>query len=249
VLHQAALGSVPRSIEDPLSSHDSNVTGTLNMLVASRDAGVRRFVFASSSSIYGDDPHLPKVEARTGTPLSPYAVTKAAGERYVAVFGRAYGLPVVSLRYFNVFGPRQDPNGPYAAVIPRWTSALLHGSTVEIYGDGETSRDFCYLANAIQANVLAAVNGGPGSLGEAFNVAVGESTTLNQLFRLIRERIARHSPAVANVEPEYRDFRPGDVRHSRADIGKASSLLGYRPSHSLGEGLDEAMGWYVRSAL
>ncbi|HEY7472829.1 MAG TPA: SDR family oxidoreductase [Gemmatimonadota bacterium] len=249
VLHQAALGSVPRSIEDPLASHDSNVTGTLNMLVASRDAGVGRFVFASSSSVYGDDPHRPKVEERTGNPLSPYAVTKVAGERYAAVFGRAYDLPVVSLRYFNVFGPRQDPNGPYAAVIPKWISALLRGSPVEIYGDGETSRDFCYLANAIQANILAAVNGEPGSLGEAFNVAVGESTTLNELFRLLRARLVRHSPEVANVEPEYRDFRAGDVRHSLADIGKATNLLGYRPSHSLGEGLDEAMEWYVRSTL
>ena len=249
VLHQAALGSVPRSIEDPVSSHDSNVTGTLNMLVASRDAGARRFVFASSSSVYGDDPHLPKVESRTGNPLSPYAVTKAAGERYVGVFGRTYGMPVVSLRYFNVFGPRQDPNGPYAAVIPRWSAALLRGKPVEIYGDGETSRDFCYLANAIQANILAATNGGPESLGEAFNVAVGENTTLNELFRLLRERLARHDPAVASVEPEYRDFRAGDVRHSLADIGKASALLGYRPSHSLGEGLDEAMEWYVGSAL
>lgn len=249
VLHQAALGSVPRSIEDPVSSHESNVTGTLNMLVASRDAGARRFVFASSSSVYGDDPHLPKIESRTGNPLSPYAVTKAAGERYVAVFGRAYGMPVVSLRYFNVFGPRQDPNGPYAAVIPRWTAALLRGKPVEIYGDGETSRDFCYLANAIQANILAATNGAPESLGETFNVAVGENTTLNELFRLLRDRLAGHDPAIASVEPEYRDFRAGDVRHSLADIGKASTLLGYRPSHSLGEGLDEAMEWYVRSAL
>lgn len=249
VLHQAALGSVPRSIKDPVGSHETNVSGTLNMLVASRDVGVRRFVFASSSSVYGDDPGLPKVESRTGSPLSPYAVTKTAAERYVQVFGAAYGLPVVSLRYFNVFGPRQDPNGPYAAVIPRWIFALLRGTTPEIYGDGETSRDFCYLANTVQANILAATSGEPAALGETFNVAVGETATLNELFRLVRERLARHAPAVANVEPEYRDFRAGDVRHSLADISKAQRLLGYRPTHTLGEGLDEAMGWYVKSVL
>lgn len=249
VLHQAALGSVPRSIEDPVTSHESNVSGTVNMLVAGRDAGVGRFVFASSSSVYGDEPSLPKIESRTGRPLSPYAVTKVAGERYVRVFGDAYGLPVVSLRYFNVFGPRQDPNGPYAAVIPKWISALQNGKAVQIYGDGETSRDFCYLANAIQANVLAAMTGESGALGEAFNVAVGERATLNELFAMVRDRLARHSPAVADVEPEYRDFRAGDVRHSLADITKAERLLGYRPTHSLAEGLDESMGWYVESAL
>ena len=247
VLHQAALGSVPRSIEDPVGSHESNVSGTVHMLVASRDAGVRRFVFASSSSVYGDDPNLPKVESRTGTPLSPYAVTKAAGERYVEVFGRAYGLAVASLRYFNVFGPRQDPNGPYAAVIPKWISALRRGQTVQIYGDGETSRDFCYLANAVQANILAATVGEPAALGETYNVAVGQRITLNELFRLLREKLASHMPTVADVEPEYRDFRAGDVRHSLADIGKAERLLGYRPTHTLGQGLDESMGWYVES--
>ena len=249
VLHQAALGSVPRSIADPVTSHESNVNGTLNMLVAARDVGVRRFVFASSSSVYGDEPNLPKIESRTGRPLSPYAVTKAAGERYVEVFGHAYGLPVVSLRYFNVFGPRQDPDGPYAAVIPRWIAALLQGRTVQIFGDGETSRDFCYLANAIQANVLAAVTDEAAALGETFNVAVGERATLNELFAQVRERLAKHSPAIASAQPEYRDFRPGDVRHSLADVSKAERLLGYRPTHTLSSGLDESMGWYIDSAL
>jgi UDP-N-acetylglucosamine 4-epimerase len=249
VLHQAALGSVPRSIADPIASHESNVNGTLNMLVAARDAGVRRFVFASSSSVYGDEPSLPKIESRTGRPLSPYAVTKAAGERYVQVFGDAYGLPVVCLRYFNVFGPRQDPDGPYAAVIPRWIAALQAGDPVQIFGDGETSRDFCYLANAIQANLLAATTPRPEALGETFNVAVGQRATLNELFRQVRERLARYAPRVADVEPEYRDFRPGDVRHSLADIGKAEALLGYRPSHTLAAGLEEAMGWYVENGL
>jgi len=249
VLHQAALGSVPRSIADPVTSHESNVNGTLNMLVASRDAGVQRFVFASSSSVYGDEPNLPKVESRTGRPLSPYAVTKAAGERYVEVFRHVYGLPVVSLRYFNVFGPRQDPDGPYAAVIPRWVAALLQGRTVQIFGDGESSRDFCYLANAIQANVLAAVTQQAAALGETFNVAVGERATLNELFALVRERLARHSADIGEAQPEYGDFRPGDVRHSLADISKAERLLGYRPTHTLSAGLDEAMGWYIDSAL
>jgi UDP-N-acetylglucosamine 4-epimerase len=245
VLHQAALGSVPRSLEDPIASHESNVNGTLNMLVAARDAGVGRFVFASSSSVYGDDPNLPKVEIRTGRPLSPYAVTKAAGERYVEVFGAAYGLPVASLRYFNVFGPRQDPDGPYAAVIPRWVSALVRGAPVQIFGDGETSRDFCYLANAVQANLLAATASDPAALGQAFNVAVGQRTTLNELFRKLRERLAGRVPGAENVEPEYREFRPGDVRHSLADTSRAEDLLGYRPTHSLDQGLDEAMDWYL----
>lgn len=247
VLHQAALGSVPRSIADPVTSHESNVNGTLNMLLAARDAGVERFVFASSSSVYGDEPNLPKVESRTGRPLSPYAVTKAAGERYVEVFGHAYGLPVVSLRYFNVFGPRQDPDGPYAAVIPRWIAALQQGRPVQIFGDGETSRDFCYLANAIQANVLAATTREDTALGETFNVAVGERATLNELFGFLRERLVRHFPAIGDAKPEYADFRPGDVRHSLADISKAERLLGYRPTHTLRTGLDEAMQWYVDS--
>jgi UDP-N-acetylglucosamine 4-epimerase len=245
VLHQAALGSVPRSIADPLTSHECNVTGTVNMALAARDAGVERFVFASSSSVYGDQPELPKVEERTGRPLSPYAVTKAAGERYLEAFETVYGLPVVSLRYFNVFGPRQDPEGPYAAVIPRWIAALLGGEPVRIFGDGETSRDFCYLANAVQANVLAGTASDPQVLGEAFNVAVGARTTLNELFGLLRARLAERRPEVAEMEAIYEDFRPGDVRHSLADVSKAVRLLGYDPTHSLAEGLDEAMDWYV----
>lgn len=248
VLHQAALGSVPRSIEDPLTTHDANVTGTVRMLLAARDAGVARFVFASSSSVYGDDPLLPKVEGRTGRPLSPYAVSKAAGERYLEAFHAAYELPVVSLRYFNVFGPRQDPQGAYAAVIPRWIAALLRDEPVQIFGDGETSRDFCYVENAVQANLLAATTTEERALGEAFNVAVGARTTLNELFLQVRDRLAAHRPAVAGIEPVHRDFRPGDVRHSLADVTKAERLIGYRPTHSLAEGLDEAMGWYLEAS-
>lgn len=247
VLHQAALGSVPRSIEDPVGSHESNVNGTLNMLVAARDAGVRRFVFASSSSVYGDDPHLPKIESRTGRPLSPYAVTKAAGERYVEVFGLTYGLQVVSLRYFNVFGPRQDPEGPYAAVIPRWIAALVRHDPVQVFGDGETSRDFCYVANVVQANVLAATSAHPELPGQALNVAVGRRTTLNELFRALRERLVDRIPGVESAEPRYAAFRPGDVRHSLADTSLAERLLGYRPTHTLEDGLDEAMEWYLAS--
>lgn len=248
VLHQAALGSVPRSIADPRTSHDCNVTGTLNMAIAARDAGVERFVFASSSSVYGDQPELPKVEERTGRPLSPYAVTKAAGERYLEAFEAVYGLPVVSLRYFNVFGPRQDPEGPYAAVIPRWIAALLRSEPVRIFGDGETSRDFCYLTNAVQANVLAGTTSEPDALGQAFNVAVGARTTLNELFGLVRARLAERRPEVADAKAIHEDFRPGDVRHSLADVSKAVRLLGYHPTHSLAEGLEEAMDWYVREA-
>lgn len=248
VLHQAALGSVPRSIEDPLTSHDCNVTGTVQMALAAREAGVDRFVFASSSSVYGDDPGLPKIESRTGRPLSPYAVTKVAGERYMEAFHAAYGQSVLSLRYFNVFGARQDPAGPYAAVIPRWTAALLHDEPVMIFGDGETSRDFCYVANAVQANVLAGTTLEAAALAEAFNVAAGVRTTLKELFVQVKNRVAAHRPEVADVEPVFRDFRPGDVRHSLADVSKAGRLLGYDPTHSLADGLDEAMEWYVDAA-
>lgn len=247
VLHQAALGSVPRSVEDPVGSHQSNVDGTLNVLLASRDQGVARVVLASSSSVYGDDPGLPKVEARTGRPLSPYAATKVACEAYAHAFTGAYGLPVALLRYFNVFGPRQDPDGPYAAVIPRWIGEMLRGDPVVIFGDGETSRDFCYLENAIQANLLAATSQDPEASGAAFNVSYGEKTTLNELFRMIRDRLASEIADVGEIEPVYEDFRPGDIRHSLADLGKATALLGYRPTHSLADGLDEAMDWYVRT--
>jgi UDP-N-acetylglucosamine 4-epimerase len=245
VLHQAALGSVPRSLEDPLSTNASNISGFLNMLVAARDAGVRHFVYAASSSTYGDHPGLPKVEEVIGRPLSPYAVTKLVNELYAEVFGRCYGFHCIGLRYFNIFGPRQDPNGAYAAVIPRWVSALLAGREVAIFGDGETSRDFCYIDNAVQANLLAATVNVPEALGQVYNVAVGDRTTLNELFRLIRDELQRLAPGLKPSKPVYREFRAGDVRHSQADIGKAARLLGYVPSHRLADGIRAAMPWYV----
>ncbi len=245
VLHEAALGSVPRSIADPLQTHDANVTGFLRVLVAARDAGVRRVVYASSSSVFGDHPALPKVEDCVGRPLSPYAVSKLSDELYAHAFARCYGLELVGLRYFNVFGPRQDPNGPYAAVMPRWFAGLLEGREVEIYGDGETSRDFCFVDNVVQANLLAATTVNPDALGQAFNIAYGERTTLNELFRLIRDQVARIRPEAADVRPRHREFRPGDVRHSLADIGKARRLLSYSPTHSVREGLARTAPWYA----
>ncbi|MBK1699840.1 SDR family oxidoreductase [Thiococcus pfennigii] len=245
VLHQAALGSVPRSIEDPLTANAANVDGFLNMLVAARDAGVERFVYAASSSTYGDHPGLPKQEDLIGRPLSPYAVTKYVNELYADVFASAYGMKSIGLRYFNVFGPRQDPEGAYAAVIPKWTAAMIAGEEVDIYGDGETSRDFCYIANAVQANLLAATVTDPAAINQVYNVAVGESTTLNALFAAIRDALAPRLPRLRDIQPRYRDFRPGDVRHSLADIDKARTRLGYAPSHRLGEGLAQAMDWYV----
>ena len=246
VLHQAALGSVPRSIDRPVDSFDSNVSGFVRIMTAARDAGVKRFVYASSSSVYGDSPELPKVEERIGKPLSPYAATKFVDEVFAEVYARTYGMQCAGLRYFNVFGPRQDPDGAYAAVIPRWIASLVRGSEVVINGDGETSRDFCYVANAVQANVLAALAPALQAGHEAFNVAVGERTTLNQLFGLIREQVARERPEAGAVAPQFADFRAGDVRHSLADIAKAGSMLGYAPTHRLGQGLDAAMGWYLR---
>ncbi len=244
VHHQAALGSVPRSIANPLASHESNVTGFLNMLIAARDAGVARFVYAASSSTYGDHPDLPKVEERIGRPLSPYAVTKYANELYADVFARCYGVASVGLRYFNVFGPRQDPGGAYAAVIPRSVGQLMRREEVVINGDGETSRDFCYVRNAVQANILAALSG-PEAANQVYNVAVGERTTLNELFELVRALLAAHCPWVAQASARHGEFRAGDVRHSLADVSKARRLLGYAPSHRLEEGLREAMGWYA----
>ena len=249
VLHQAALGSVPRSIADPIATNAANITGFLNMLVAARDAQVHSFTYAASSSTYGDHPDLPKVEDRIGNPLSPYAVTKYVNELYAEVFARTYGFMTVGLRYFNVFGPRQDPNGAYAAVIPKWTASLLHGERVYINGDGETSRDFCFVANAVQANLLAATTDNKAALNQVYNVAVGERTTLNDLFRLIRDGLAANIPALANAEPEYRDFRAGDVRHSLADVGKARTMLGYQPSHTLAQGLDIALPWYCKDVV
>ena len=246
VLHQAALGSVPRSLEDPIATNAANIDGFLNMLVAARDAKVQSFTYAASSSTYGDHPGLPKVEDRIGKPLSPYAVTKYVNELYADVFARSYGFHTIGLRYFNVFGPRQDPNGAYAAVIPKWTAALLQGEPVFINGDGETSRDFCFVANAVQANLLAATTTAPEARNQVYNVAVGDRTTLNDLFRILRDALVPHGVA-PGTQPQYRDFRAGDVRHSQADVGKARSLLGYEPSHRLADGVGVAMPWYVRN--
>lgn len=244
VLHQAALGSVPRSINDPITTNSANIDGFLNMLVAARDAQVKSFTYAASSSTYGDHPGLPKVEDRIGKPLSPYAVTKYVNELYAEVFARTYGFNCIGLRYFNVFGKRQDPNGAYAAVIPKWTSAMIQDEDLFINGDGETSRDFCFVANAVQANLLAATAANPEARNQVYNVAVGDRTTLNILFALLRDNLAAHGVS-ASTQPVYRDFRAGDVRHSQADIGKAQRLLGYAPTHRLAEGVAEAMPWYV----
>ncbi len=244
VLHQAALGSVPRSIADPVATNAANIAGHLNMLVAAKDAGVKSFVYAASSSTYGDHPALPKVEERIGRPLSPYAVTKVVNEMYAEVFASTYGFKATGLRYFNVFGKRQNPNGAYAAVIPKWAGAMLTDETLFINGDGETSRDFCYIANAVQANLLAAT-ADEAAQGEVYNVAVSGRTTLNQLFEYLREALAAQGVSYEQ-DPTYRDFRPGDVRHSQADIGKASRLLGYAPSHTIVEGIGEAMPWYIQ---
>jgi UDP-N-acetylglucosamine 4-epimerase len=248
VLHQAALGSVPFSLEHPMSSHEANVTGFLHVITAARASHVRSFVYASSSSVYGDDPSLPKIEERTGQPLSPYAATKAMDETYAGVFARAYGFPSVGLRYFNVFGARQDPNGAYAAVIPRWIAAVLRGEPAYINGDGETSRDFCHVANVVQANLLAATTLDSAALNQVYNVAVGERTTLTELFGLIQDGLRKRRPALPETKPVYGDFRVGDVRHSLADITKARRLLGYEPLYRTRQGLDLAMDWYVRDA-
>jgi len=244
ILHQAALGSVPRSIDDPITSNASNVTGFLNMLVAAREAGVKRFVYAASSSTYGDHPGLPKVEETIGRPLSPYAVTKYVNELYADVFGRCYGLESVGLRYFNVFGPRQDPDGAYAAVIPKWIASLLREEPVYINGTGETSRDFCYVQNAVQANLLAATADRAEAVNQVYNVAVNARTNLVELFSLLRDGLAARHPALKECQPVFRDFRAGDVMHSQADIGKAGRLLGYQPTHTIRQGLDDALEWY-----
>lgn len=246
VLHEAALGSVPRSIEDPILSNSCNITGFLNMLVAARDAGAASFVYAASSSTYGDSPELPKVEDKIGKPLSPYAVTKYVDELYAEVFYSCYDFASVGLRYFNVFGQRQDPYGAYAAVIPQWHADLLNNRPVFINGDGETSRDFCYIENVVQANLLASFATGEAA-ARVYNVAYGESTTLNDLFELIRKEVARRRPEVAKVEPVHRDFRKGDVRHSLADISRARNLLGYEPEYDARRGLALASDWYIRN--
>lgn len=246
VLHQAAIGSVPRSIENPRTAHDNNLTGFLNMLVAAKEHGIGRFVYASSSSVYGDHPGLPKIEEAAGAVLSPYAATKRLNEVYAEAFARSYGLKAIGLRYFNIFGPRQDPEGAYAAVIPRWFAALIHGEAAHINGDGETSRDFCFIENCVQANILAACADAPEALGQVYNIAYGERTSLNELFALIRELVARRFPRAADARPEYRDFRAGDVRHSLANLDKAGTLLGYAPRFSVRDGLERAADWYVR---
>jgi len=249
VLHQAALGSVPRSIEDPLNANESNVTGFLNMLVATRDHRVKRFVYASSSAIYGDHPGLPKVEDVIGGPLSPYAVTKYVNELYANVFSRCYGVETIGLRYFNVFGPRQDPDGAYAAVIPKWIAAMMKNVPVRINGDGETSRDFCYVENVVQMNLLSAATANPKAVNQIYNVALNERASLNELFAMLRERLLPHYPHLQRYKPVYQDFRPGDVRHSQADISKARRLVGFAPTHRIEQGLDVALDWYRQNLV
>lgn len=244
VLHEAALGSVPRSLEDPVTTNQNNIDGFLNMLVAARDAKVKRFVYAASSSTYGDHPGLPKLEDKIGNPLSPYAVTKYVNELYASVFARCYGFKSIGLRYFNIFGRRQDPQGAYAAVIPKWVQSMIENEAVFINGDGETSRDFCYIENTIQMNILAAT-GSDESADQVYNVALGDRTTLNELYESIRVLLEGRFPHLKDSKPVYRDFRAGDVRHSLADISKATDLLGYEPSHRIDAGLAEAMDWYV----
>jgi UDP-N-acetylglucosamine/UDP-N-acetylgalactosamine 4-epimerase len=245
VLHQAALGSVPRSLKDPVTTNDVNIAGFLNMLVAARDAQVKSFTYAASSSTYGDHPALPKVEDAIGKPLSPYAVTKYVNELYAGVFARNYGFETIGLRYFNVFGKRQDPNGAYAAVVPTWTAAMFRNDDVYVNGDGETSRDFCFVDNAVQANVLAATTTDSPARNQVYNVAVGGRTTLNQLFDALRDALAENKVRY-DKRPVYRDFRAGDVRHSQADIAKAKRLLGYSPQFDVRRGVAAAMPWYVR---
>ena len=247
VLHQAALGSVPRSVEEPLDSNRANVTGHLALLEAARGAGVRRFVYASSSSVYGDSPRMPKVEEDVGKPISPYAVTKMANELYATCYGNLHGMETVGLRYFNVFGPRQDPDGAYAAVIPCWIASMLRGEEVRINGSGETSRDFCFVRNVVQANLLAATTEREDALNEAYNVALGARSTLLELFEALRTRLGARHPRIAGLVPVHGPFRAGDVLHSLADIGKARRLLGYEPTHTLEQGLDEALDWYEKS--
>ncbi len=246
VLHQAALGSVPRSIDNPILTNFNNVTGFLNMLTASKDNGVQRFVYASSSSVYGDSQELPKVEERTGNLLSPYAVTKYVNELYMGVFQKCYGMEAIGMRYFNVFGKRQDPNGAYAAVMPKWISQILKGEDVFINGDGETSRDFTYIDNVVQANILAGTTTNEKAFGQAFNTAVGGRETLNNLYHAIAKGIKENIPDLEINKPIYRDFRAGDIRHSNANIDKMQKLLGYEPTHTLENGLKESIAWYIQ---
>jgi UDP-N-acetylglucosamine/UDP-N-acetylgalactosamine 4-epimerase len=245
VLHQAALGSVPRSIEDPINTNRANIDGFLNMLVASKDANVKRFVYAASSSTYGDHPDLPKVEDKIGNPLSPYAVTKVVNELYANVFAKTYGFKTIGLRYFNIFGKRQDLNGAYAAVIPKWVAAILNKEDVFINGDGETSRDFCYIDNTVQMNLLAATTDNDEATDQVYNVALNDRTSLNKLYQMIEDRLIQRTQGLEKKEPIYQDFRAGDVRHSQANIDKAQTLLDYQPKYMIDKGMDEAMDWYV----
>ncbi len=245
VLQHAALGSVPRSIEDPILSNDNNISGFLNMLVASRDTKTKRFIYAASSAAYGDHPDLPKVEDVIGKLLSPYAVTKYVNELYADVFTRCYGMESIGLRYFNIFGPRQDPNGAYAAVIPLWIATLIRNKALYIRGDGETSRDFTFVDNAVQANLLAALTDKPEAINQIYNIALNERTSLNQLYEMIRAQLLEQFPQLLKHSPEYTEFRAGDVRHSQANISKAQALLGYEPTHRITEGLKQSMAWYV----
>ena len=247
VLHQAALGSVPRSIKDPIAANRANIDGFLNMLVASKEAKVKRFVYASSSAIYGDHPDLPKVEGKIGKPLSPYAVTKATNEHYANVFARTYGFKTIGLRYFNIFGKRQDPNGAYAAVIPKWVSEILNKKDVFINGDGETSRDFCYIDNTIQINLLAATTDNDEATDQVYNVALNDRTSLNKLYKMIEDRIIERTKGLKKKEPIYIDYREGDIRHSQANIDKAKKLLKYDPKHTISDGMDEVIDWYINS--
>ena len=245
VLHQAALGSVPRSIADPITTNAANITGFLNMLVAARDAKVSSFTYAASSSTYGDHPALPKVEENIGNPLSPYAVTKYVNELYADVFARTYGFKAIGLRYFNVFGKRQDPNGAYAAVIPKWTAAMIAGDDVFINGDGETSRDFCFIENTVQANILSATTQNEEAKNQVYNVAVGDRTTLNDLFNAIKTALNENGVTYTKASI-YREFRAGDVRHSQASIEKIKNLLGYEPQFVISRGIESAMPWYIK---
>ncbi len=245
VLHQAALGSVPRSIEDPINTNGANIDGFLNMLVASRDAKVKRFVYAASSSTYGDHPGLPKVEDEIGNPLSPYAVTKVVNELYAQVFAKTYNFKTIGLRYFNIFGKRQDPNGAYAAVIPKWAADILNNEDVFINGDGKTSRDFCYIENTMQMNLLAAMTNNDKAVDQVYNVAVNDRTSLNQLYQMIEDRLIQRVKGLEKKKPIYRDFRAGDVRHSQADISKSQILLGYQPKYKISKGMDEVIDWYT----
>jgi UDP-N-acetylglucosamine/UDP-N-acetylgalactosamine 4-epimerase len=245
VLHQAALGSVPRSIEDPINTNRANIDGFLNMLVASKDVNVKRFVYAASSSTYGDHPDLPKVEGKIGSPLSPYAVTKVVNELYANVFAKTYGFKTIGLRYFNIFGKRQDPNGAYAAVIPKWVAAILNKEDVFINGDGETSRDFCYIDNTVQMNLLAATTDNDEATDQVYNVALNDRTSLNKLYQMIEERLIQRTAGLKKKKPIYKDFRVGDVRHSQANIDKAQALLNYQPKYMISEGMNETMDWYV----